>query len=223
MTFREYLSHMPNIEESIREKYGDTADIVLSTINERLPVDLSYKYKIHKTVESTVFGQFMIAEAAFHNGIDPANSLLMIAKTIIRPIDEGIFDNQNEIREKENEESILEEDAIDVVEICNKYIQDRNDFIHNKFRGVFYRENDEEEEKDENKEGKIDTTSEAEKIYDQQWFWYRIKNEAANGRLIDHEAIEEMPTIRVAVHVAFLRIKGMVEMKRTKDQQLKQE
>ena len=220
MTFRDYLECIEDTFNCLTKKYGENDAIeAIALYNERYVEDLSMKYMVYYDIGEMTFGQFSYVENAYNNkDIDRSTALKLIAVNVIRPKKEIVYDNIDTERESRHINSILDENAKDVIDVLNKFANKRNDYLHKTFKGVFYKEPDEDESAEEDKD---DKPTDLEFVFNTKWYWYQIKDMLSNKDITKHSDIEDMKMYRVAPHLAYLQIKGKLEYKRMKDEQIR--
>ena len=112
--------------------------------------DLAKDKNISENVDDLVLGQFIMLEQIITGKTKLPDHLvdLEIAKLIVRPKDDLVFDNEDYLKESNNQEDILDLDVRKVYYILNGYIENRNKTLFKDFAGVFYEPEDEEQEDD---------------------------------------------------------------------------
>ena len=215
MKFKEYIEGYNDLKKYMSEKYGVVNG--LSRINrfeQRAPFRLDHKFNIVQSIDDMVFGQFIMMERSLTLNKEYNNALYGLATTILRPISDNVFDNTDYEKEIENTEKILNSKAKDVINECVIMSQKRNVYIKETYAGVFYKSSDETQgDEDEDEPDEIDTLEEK---FGRDFYWHALVHALANERFLDHEAILMMKMADVAPHLAFLRMKGLIEYKQRK-------
>jgi hypothetical protein len=174
------------------------------------------KKKIYTNVEFLVLGQFIMLEQIITGKTRLADHLvdLEIAKLIIRPNNHEVFDNENPVVEKQNEEDILDCDVLQVYWILEKFIESRNKTLFKDFSGVFY---DLKEEDDEEEEISQEKTSEI--VFSQQWYWYSIVRMLANEDITKYGEIYMLPMSTVLPEMSYLAQRNKIESAKQRQSQ----
>ncbi len=172
--------------------------------------------KIYTSIESLVLGQFIMLEQIITGKTKLADHLidLEIAKLIIRPIEHNVFDNENSIVEKQNEQEILDCDVLEVYWILEKFIEARDKTLFKDFSGVFYDPKDEEEEEDE-----IEQENTSEMLFSQQWYWYSIVRMLAKEDVTKYGDIYMLPMSTVLPEMSFLAQRNKIESANQRQQE----
>ncbi len=172
--------------------------------------------KIYTSIESLVLGQFIMLEQIITGKTKLADHLidLEIAKLIIRPIEHNVFDNENSIVEKQNEQEILDCDVLEVYWILEKFIEARDKTLFKDFSGVFYDPKDEEEEEDE-----IEQEKTSEMLFSQQWYWYSIVRMLAKEDVTKYGDIYMLPMSTVLPEMSFLAQRNKIESANQRQQE----
>ena len=172
--------------------------------------------KIYTSIESLVLGQFIMLEQIITGKTKLADHLidLEIAKLIIRPIEHNVFDNENSIVEKQNEQEILDCDVLEVYWILEKFIEARDKTLFKDFSGVFYDPKDEEEEEDE-----IEQENTSEMLFSQQWYWYSIVRMLAKEDVTRYGDIYMLPMSTVLPEMSFLAQRNKIESANQRQQE----
>lgn len=217
MKWKDYIESNGDLESHLLSKYSEVeVASILRLFNNREPLLLNSKFTTVSSVGNMVFGQFIMAERALTTMDNHYESLRELANSIIRPLGDAVFDNTDDSKESLLHIEIMDENAKDVLEECINYSDIRNKFVKEDFAGVFYKsDNDEEEEDDDD----IDEES-FEAKFSRDWYWYTIVNSLASDDILKHEAIYMMKMRDVAPHLAYLRMKGIIDYKRHKAQEM---
>ncbi len=157
-------------------------------------------------VNSLVLGQFIMLEQIITGKTKLPDHLidLEIAKLIVRPKEDLIFDNEDKDKESGNQEDILDYDVRRVYYILNTYIENRNKILFEDFAGVFYEssEDDDEEESEE---------SNSDMLFNQQWYWYSIVRMLSGEDIHKHEKTYMLPMRTVLPEMSYLAQKSKIE------------
>ena len=162
--------------------------------------------KIYTDVNSLVLGQFIMLEQIITGKTKLPDHLidLEIAKLIIRPKEDAVFDNEEPIKESDNQEDILNSDVRRVYYILNTYIENRNKILFEDFSGVFYDADDEEEEEESNDNG-------SDILFNQQWYWYSIVRMLSGEDIHKYEQTYMLPMRTVLPEMSYLAQKSKIE------------
>lgn len=162
--------------------------------------------KIYTDVNSLVLGQFIMLEQIITGKTKLPDHLidLEIAKLIIRPKEDAVFDNEEPIKESDNQEDILNSDVRRVYYVLNTYIENRNKILFEDFSGVFYDADDEEEEEESNDNG-------SDILFNQQWYWYSIVRMLSGEDIHKYEQTYMLPMRTVLPEMSYLAQKSKIE------------
>lgn len=218
MTWGDYMSGHKDLSKYMTTKYGDSGVYMLETSDNRIPERLNHKYNIVTTIEKMVFGQFIMAERALTSGHEYNIALDLLAKAIIRPGTDTVFDNTDDTKELELNNAIPLESAKDIMALCVAYTEIRDLFVNTTFAGVFYKSKEEtdveEEDEDTEEEGTF------EQKFNKDWYWHTIVDSLANNDILKHEPILMLEMQDVAPHLAYLRMKGIIDYKQRKAEEM---
>jgi hypothetical protein len=230
LTFETYVnaSKAEDAYKYYKSIFGEETDLLLSYhLKYKTNYGVTDDFKVVRDINDMTWGQFVSAEIILSNTeIDRVDMAVALANTVIRPINEVIFSNDNEAEEKEHEKAILKYDARSIIEEVEKYIKLRDDFIKNKYRGVFYMVDR------ENKELKEEDVSGKNKEQDEfiaQWYWYAITRDLAeenvvintDSKLSKLENALNTKMSAIAPDIAYKRHKQILEEIEAKKQELK--
>lgn len=162
--------------------------------------------KIYTDVNSLVLGQFIMLEQIITGKTKLPDHLidLEIAKLIIRPKEDAVFDNEEPIKESDNQEDILNSDVRRVYYVLNTYIENRNKILFEDFSGVFYDADDEEEEEESDDNG-------SDILFNQQWYWYSIVRMLSGEDIHKYEQTYMLPMRTVLPEMSYLAQKSKIE------------
>jgi len=178
----------------------------------------SVSKKYYTNVESLVLGQFIMLEQIITGKTKLADHLIdfEIAKLIIRPIEQQVFDNEDAKKENENAGEILSMDVREVYWVLEQFIEARNKTLFKDFSGVFY-DAKEEEDNEVEEDNKEDKTSEM--LFSQQWYWYSIVRMLANEDITKYDEIYMLPMMTVLPEMSYLAQKSKIESAKQRQQQ----
>ena len=170
--------------------------------------------KVYTDVNSLVLGQFIMLEQIITGKTKLPDHLidLEIAKLIIRPKEDAVFDNEEPIKESDNQEDILNSDVRRVYYVLNTYIENRNKILFEDFAGVFYEvsEEDEEDESDD---------SSSDMLFNQQWYWYSIVRTLSGEDIHKYEQTYMLPMRTVLPEMSYLAQKNKIESANQRQQE----
>jgi len=216
MIWEDYIKGYKNLPEYLFKKYGTAGKYKLEEMETRLPVGLEDKFKLVESIYDMEFGHFIMAEMALTSGKENNEVMYNLANAVLRPISDDEFDNSDLKKEEEHIKKVLLEHAKDVLNECTLFSEKRNKFVKKDFNGVFYKDPDEDEDND--KEEDLDNGAEQtfEESFNKDWYWYNIATTLAGNDILKIEPIMMMKMKYVAPHLAYLRMKGIIEYKRRK-------
>ena len=170
--------------------------------------------KIYTDVNSLVLGQFIMLEQIITGKTKLPNHLidLEIAKLIIRPKEDAVFDNEEPIKESDNQEDILNSDVRRVYYVLNTCIENRNKILFEDFSGVFYDADDEEEEEESDNNG-------SDILFNQQWYWYSIVRMLSGEDIHKYEQTYMLPMRTVLPEMSYLAQKSKIESANQRQQE----
>ena len=169
--------------------------------------------KVYSDVNDLVLGQFIMLEQIITGKTKLPDHLidLEIAKLIIRPKEDAVFDNEDTSKEYDNQEYILNSDVRRVYYVLNTYIDNRNKILFEDFAGVFYEPNDDEEEESED--------SGSDMLFNQQWYWYSIVRMLSGEDIHKYEQTYMLPMRTVLPEMSYLAQKNKIESANQRQQQ----
>lgn len=170
--------------------------------------------KVYSDVNDLVLGQFIMLEQIITGKTKLPDHLidLEIAKLIIRPKEDLVFDNEQPRKESDNQEYILNSDVRRVYYVLNTYIDNRNKILFEDFAGVFYEPNDEEEEEDSEDGG-------SDILFNQQWYWYSIVRMLSGEDIHKYEQTYMLPMRTVLPEMSYLAQKSKIESANQRQQE----
>ena len=219
MKWLDYINAKGDLETYLTKKYGEiSAKSLVRLFDTNVAIPLNDSFNTVKSIDNMVFGQFIMAERALTTHDNQYTSLMELAYAILRPLSDKTFDNTDDDKETQLRTDILDSEAKDIMEECIKYSEMRNKFVKEDFAGVFYKTPDEVDEDDEDDEDLEEESFESK--FSREWYWYTIVNSLASDDILKHEAIYMMKMRDVAPHLAYLRMKGIIDYKRHKAQEM---
>jgi len=166
----------------------------------------TFDKRIYYSVEEMVFGQFIMVEQILTGkaGLNNHVSDLELAKLLIRPVEDYIFDNDDGHKEISNEEDILSYDVREVYYVLERFIKRRNKTMFEDYSGVFYDPKEETEEEDQ-------VTEEQGANFHQQWYYYSLVRMLANDDITKYNEIYMLPMKEVLPEMSYLSQKRKIE------------
>lgn len=215
LTFGDYLAALKsgNISEWVLEHKTNKGEfslfkakaILKRAFSEGEEIEVEKKYNVYFDVDSLVLGQFIAIETGFSNkSMDAADRLLNVALNIIRPILDLHFDNENVEKEQRHRNDVLNEKSQYVLRIIELFLKNRNEFLYEKYDGVFYVSKSEQEEEKEEKEDEEKNTFDVINS-GSEWYWYSLLKTLSNNNIHDHAKSLMLPMPEVAMFVAYMR------------------
>ena len=223
ITFRQHIeiSRNSSTNESIIGYIGrlspeDKVNVSRS-ISETYPLDMSWNkdYKIHKNFNAytdpmeLVLGQFIMVEQIITGKTKfetEAENDLALAKLLIRPRTQQVFDNEDLEEEASNEEKILNTPVQEVYSVLSRFLDKREFVLFKQFAGVFYETPEEDvEEATENS----DPTGES--LFAQQWYWYSMVRLLAKEDITKYDDIYMLKMSTVMPEMSYLAQKNKIE------------
>jgi len=203
-TTEQFVKTLNEIEKINFIAYFDEVYPVADNIVESK--DLNKTKRIYLDVNNLVLGQFIMLEQIITGKTKLPDHLidLEIAKLIIRPKEDDVFDNEDVKKESDNQRDILNLDVRYVYYVLNTYIEHRNKILFKDFAGVFYEPQDEEEESDEGE-------STSDMLFNQQWYWYSIVRMLSGEDIHKYEQTYMLPMRTVLPEMSYLAQKSKIE------------
>jgi hypothetical protein len=203
-TTEQFVKTLNEIEKINFIAYFDEVYPVADNIVESK--DLNKTKRIYLDVNNLVLGQFIMLEQIITGKTKLPDHLidLEIAKLIIRPKEDEVFDNEDVKKESDNQRDILNLDVRYVYYVLNTYIEHRNKILFKDFAGVFYEPQDEEEESDEGE-------STSDMLFNQQWYWYSIVRMLSGEDIHKYEQTYMLPMRTVLPEMSYLAQKSKIE------------
>ena len=174
------------------------------------------KKRIYTNVHGLVLGQFIMLEQIITGKTKLPDHLvdLEIAKLVIRPANNEVFDNEDVIQEKRNQEDILDMDVREVYWVLDNFIENRNQILFKDFAGVFYDAQDDTEEEEQEEEEKT-----SDMLFNQQWYWYSIVRTLANEDITRYSEIYMLPMSTVLPEMSYLAQRNKIESAKQRQSQ----
>ncbi len=203
-TTEQFIRGLNDIEKINFIAYFDEVYPVQDNIVE--DKDLKNTKNIYLNVNELVLGQFIMLEQIITGKTKLPDHLidLEIAKLIIRPKEDEVFDNEDPKKESKNHNDILNLDVRNVYYVLNTYIENRNKILFKDFAGVFYEPEDEDEELSEEE-------STSDMLFNQQWYWYSIVRMLSGEDIHKYEQTYMLPMRAVLPEMSYLAQKSKIE------------
>jgi hypothetical protein len=166
-------------------------------------------FNAHRRVFDLVLGQFIMVEQIF-TGKDEVPKHLFdfsVLRIILRPTEDKEFDNTNIIRERENDNKILDLDVVIATSILSDFIEDRNKVLFSDFAGVFYDPEQEKEEVDDEPVGE----ETFEYKFREQWYWYNIVRRLGGENILNYDKVYMLKMESVLPELSFLIQKAKLD------------
>jgi len=172
--------------------------------------------RLYTNVQELVLGQFIMLEQIITGKTKLADHLvdLEIAKLVIRPPQDEVFDNEDVAKEKQNQEDILNMDVREVYWVLDNFIDNRNQILFKDFAGVFYEAQDDSEEEQQEEEKKT-----SDMLFNQQWYWYSIVRMLANEDITKYGEIYMLPMSTVLPEMSYLAQRNKIESAKQRQSQ----
>lgn len=197
--------------ESMFSPLNEFESVLLAEdIEETYPLDKNllkptFDKRIYYSVEEMVFGQFIMVEQILTGkaGLNNFTSDLELAKLIIRPQSDGVFDNEDGHKEIANEEDILSYDVREIYYVLERFTKRRNKTMFQDYSGVFY---DPKEETEDEASIPDDAPN-----FHQQWYYYSLVRMLANEDITKYNEIYMLPMKEVLPEMSYLSQKRKIE------------
>jgi hypothetical protein len=170
-------------------------------------------YNVITDIESMVLGQFIMIEQIMNTQTDTKE--LQVLNLIVRPKEDQEFNYIRSKAEEEHSKRVAQLDALEGMEIFNKFVDQREETLFKKFRGVIYQEPD-ESITDEEKEP--DNSPEAQ--FGRMWYWYSIIRELAGEDILRQDQVNMLKMSKVLVELAYKIQKGRIEYNRQRREEM---
>ena len=166
-------------------------------------------FRFYTDVNDLILGQFIMIEQIMTGKIEdlPEQKIdLEIAKLILRPKNDTLFDNEDQEKEKANELMILKSPVQDVYNVITAFIKNRDYTLFKQFSGVFYEEPDEHTVDDD-----IQHSPSPDALFNQQWYWYSIVRLLAQEDIRRYNEIYMLPMSQVLPEMSYLSQKNKLD------------
>ena len=172
--------------------------------------------RLYTNVQSLVLGQFIMLEQIITGKTKLPDHLvdLEIAKLVIRPKENEVFDNEDVMKDRSNQEDILDMDVREVYWVLDSFIENRNQTLFKDFAGVFYDAQDDSEEEEQEEEEKT-----SDMLFNQQWYWYSIVRTLANEDITRYSEIYMLPMSTVLPEMSYLAQRNKIESAKQRQSQ----
>ena len=211
ISIQQLLDANGSMELMYRDLDAIQTEVFFNDIKDAYPVGSNAKKpvfdkKIYYGVEEMVFGQFIMVEQILTGkaGLSSHQSDLELAKLIIRPKADKVFDNEDGHKEIANEEDILSYDVREVYYVLNRFVKRRNKTMFQDYSGVFY---DPKEDLDE-EDGSVPDDG---PNFHQQWYYYSLVRMLANEDITKYNEIYMLPMKEVLPEMSYLSQKRKIE------------
>ena len=166
----------------------------------------TFDKKIYYGVEEMVFGQFIMVEQILTGkmGLNNHTADLELAKLLIRPLGDKVFDNEDGHKELANENDLLTYDVREVYYILERFTKRRNKTMFEDYSGVFYDPKEDEEDEDP-------LTADSGPNFHQQWYYYSLVRMLANEDITKYDEIYMLPMKAVLPEMSYLSQKRKIE------------
>ena len=166
----------------------------------------TFDKKIYYGVEEMVFGQFIMVEQILTGKMGLNNHVtdLELAKLLIRPIENLVFDNEDGHKELANENDLLGYDVREIYYVLERFTKRRNKTMFEDYSGVFY--DPKEDEEDEDTLG-VDSGPN----FHQQWYYYSLVRMLANEDITKYDEIYMLPMKSVLPEMSYLSQKRKID------------
>tara|TARA_R110002153_G_scaffold56369_5_gene155846 strand:- start:393 stop:1091 length:699 start_codon:yes stop_codon:yes gene_type:complete len=184
------------LADDMEDTYPVTKNMLKPTFNK----------KIYYGVEEMVFGQFIMVEQILTGKMGLNNHVtdLELAKLLIRPIDNLVFDNEDGHKELANENDLLGYDVREIYYVLERFTKRRNKTMFEDYSGVFY--DPKEDEEDEDTLG-VDSGPN----FHQQWYYYSLVRMLANEDITKYDEIYMLPMKSVLPEMSYLSQKRKID------------
>lgn len=200
-----------NIEAMFEALSDAEAHLFANDLEDSYPVNENmlkptFDKKIYYGVEEMVFGQFIMVEQILTGkmGLNNHTADLELAKLLIRPIGDNVFDNEDGHKEVENEEHILGYDVREVYYILERFTKRRNKTMFEDYSGVFYDPKTEETDEDP-------LQADSGPNFHQQWYYYSLVRMLANEDITKYDEIYMLPMKSVLPEMSYLSQKRKID------------
>ena len=225
MTIQSFLEFRREAERGTLERYYDSLSVydkveAIKTFRKIQEAgfddaenSIYSNYNVITNIESMVLGQFIMIEQIMNTQTDTKE--LQVLNLIVRPKDDQEFNYVNSEVEQQHSKTIAQLDAIEGIQIFNKFVAQREETLFKKFKGVIYQEPDESID-EEDKEP--DSSPEAQ--FGRMWYWYSIIRELAGEDILRQDQVNMLKMSKVFVELAYKIQKGRIEYSRQRREEM---
>ena len=225
MTIQSFLEFRREAERGTLERYYDSLSVydkveAIKTFRKIQEAgfddaenSIYSNYNVITNIESMVLGQFIMIEQIMNTQTDTKE--LQVLNLIVRPKDDQEFNYINSEVEQQHSKTIAQLDAIEGIQIFNKFVAQREETLFKKFKGVIYQEPDESID-EEDKEP--DNSPEAQ--FGRMWYWYSIIRELAGEDILRQDQVNMLKMSKVFVELAYKIQKGRIEYSRQRREEM---
>jgi len=225
MTIQSFLEFRREAERGTLERYYDSLSVydkveAIKTFRKIQEAgfddaenSIYSNYNVITNIESMVLGQFIMIEQIMNTQTDTKE--LQVLNLIVRPKDDQEFNYINSEVEQQHSKTIAQLDAIEGIQIFNKFVAQREETLFKKFKGVIYQEPDESID-EEDKEP--DSSPEAQ--FGRMWYWYSIIRELAGEDILRQDQVNMLKMSKVFVELAYKIQKGRIEYSRQRREEM---
>lgn len=177
------------------------------------------KFKCYTSIDELVLGQFIMIEQIITGKTNYESSSendFELAKLIMRPKNNIIFDNEDLEAEKQNADNILNTSVLEVYSVLQKFLTNREFVLFKQFKGVFYELPDEDDE-DEDEKQEFEKTGEA--LFQQQWYWYSMVRMLAKEDITKYDEIYMLKMSTVMPEMSYLAQKNKIDAASNRQQE----
>jgi hypothetical protein len=167
-------------------------------------------YNVITDVEQMVLGQFIMVEQVLQSQSD--TSELQVLNLIVRPKEDKEFEYTDMEREQMHSMTVAQLDAVDGMQVFQDFMDSRQEVLFNKFKGVVYQEQEENEAVDEDEEKEEDTST--EERFSKMWYWYSIIRDLAGEDILKQDQVTMLKMSKVLVELSFKAQKSRIEYAR---------
>jgi hypothetical protein len=225
MTIQSFLEFRREAERGTLERYYDSLSVydkveAIKTFRKIQEAgfddaenSIYSNYNVITNIESMVLGQFIMIEQIMNTQTDTKE--LQVLNLIVRTKDDQEFNYVNSEVEQQHSKTIAQLDAIEGIQIFNKFVAQREETLFKKFKGVIYQEPDESIEEEEKEP---DSSPEAQ--FGRMWYWYSIIRELAGEDILRQDQVNMLKMSKVLVELAYKIQKGRIEYSRQRREEM---
>lgn len=161
--------------------------------------------------EDITFCQLVIIENILNNGVSP-ESIPLILSTYYRPIDELVFDNDNNDKEDALRDSFTNLPTGVVLELYRRLMDKRNKFINGTYKGVIY--------SSKSSDSSVESVETIETKFNQIFFWYERQRSIAKELNMKMSDVLLMKANDALFELAYQSSRAKVDDFRRKQQEI---